>query len=292
MKPMIWQKREFLVRVGGVIAAAFAGIGLNGTALASPHNKKAALTTGGHNHDAVKQKPLNNGGSKNLPTIAIDAGHGGRDPGAIGRKGTKEKSVTVAVARDLAMQLSASGKFNVILTRWDDMFISLPDRVRLARTAEASLFISLHADSIHDHGMRGFSVYTLSEEASDDLAANLARRENAVDRMAGGMLRDQPPEVRQVLLGLLSRDTSRASLDMAEKVVRALPPFFTPLERPRRQANFAVLRAPDIPSVLVEMGFISNPIDEKLLAKRSYQSKISERLSMSVHRYFGDKGLI
>lgn len=239
-----------------------------------------------------KSPPLNNRASLLLPTIAIDAGHGGRDPGAIGRFGTKEKSVTVAVARDLAMQLSASGKFNVILTRWDDMFIALPDRVRLARAAQAALFMSLHADSIHDHAMRGFSVYTLSEEASDSLAAKLAESENAADRLAGGILQGQDPDARPVLLDLMSRDTSRASRDMAEKLVRTMPPVFTPLERPRRQANFAVLRAPDIPSVLVEMGFISNPIDEKQLAKRSYQSKISERLSLSIQRHFREKGLV
>ena len=288
MKRMNGQRREFLTRFWGSSLAGLLGFAWVNHAIAKSGQKTAEQVA----LAGPRKKPLNNLGARQLPTITIDAGHGGRDPGAIGRRGTKEKYVTVAVARDLAMQLSASGQFNVILTRFDDMFISLPDRVRLARKAESSLFISLHADSIHDKSMRGFSVYTLSEEASDGLAEALAKRENAADRLAGGMLRDQPPEVRQVLLGLMSRDTSRASLEMASMVVRSLPPVFTPLERPRRQANFAVLRAPDIPSVLVEMGFISNPIDEKLLAKRSYQSKISSRLSLSVQRYFGEKGVI
>ena len=164
MKPIIWQRREFLARIGGAVAAAFAGVGLAKTALASPHKKKASLTVGDQatalHHGDTKQKPLNNGASKNLPTIAIDAGHGGRDPGAIGRKGTKEKSVTVAVARDLAMQLSASGKFNVILTRWDDMFISLPDRVRLARTRRGRViyFASCRFDPRPCHA-RIFGLY-------------------------------------------------------------------------------------------------------------------------------------
>ncbi|MDI9408549.1 MAG: N-acetylmuramoyl-L-alanine amidase [Candidatus Pacebacteria bacterium] len=221
-----------------------------------------------------------------LPTIAIDAGHGGHDPGAIGGLGTLEKQITISVARNLALRLQASGQFTVSLTRWDDHYLDLQRRVNLARAAKADLFISLHADATHDQSLKGFSVYTLSEQASDDLALQIARNENSVDLVDPALLQQSPKEVHRILLNLMQQETLTRAYQMAQVAVSILPPEITPLHQPHREANFVVLRAPDIPSVLVEMGFLSNRQSEKELRRPSYQQKLSERLAMAVHRYF------
>jgi N-acetylmuramoyl-L-alanine amidase len=218
--------------------------------------------------------------------VALDPGHGGKDPGAIGRKGTYEKEITVLVATDLARRLEATGRYKVVMTRRSDFFLPLADRVRLAQKADSVLFMSLHADSAPSHDARGFSVYTLSEKASDSLAAAIAQRENGVDRIAGIDLSKHPREVRSILLDLLHRETKNNSLMMAETLVQTLDPPFSSLVRPHREANFAVLRAPEIPSVLVEMGFLSNTDDEKLLNMKSYQARLAERLVTAVDDYF------
>ncbi len=218
--------------------------------------------------------------------IAIDAGHGGKDPGAIGVRGTHEKTITIAVAQDLARRLTANGRYRVALTRDDDTFVALADRVRHARERKADLFISLHADSVPNPATRGFSVYTLSETASDDLAAGLATSQNAVDRLAGIELGRHSRQVRSILVDLLHRDTANASSHMAQSLLDHFQPPFQPIQRPHRQANFAVLRAPDIPSILVEMGFISNVEDERALAQRSTQTKIADRLVVAIDGFF------
>jgi N-acetylmuramoyl-L-alanine amidase len=218
--------------------------------------------------------------------IALDPGHGGKDPGAIGRRGTYEKEITVLVATDLARRLEATGRYKVLMTRRADLFLPLDDRVRLAQRADSVLFMSLHADSAPSQDARGLSVYTLSNKASDSLAAAIATRENSVDRIGGIDLSNHPREVRSILLDLLHRETKNNSLMMAETLVQTMCPPFTPLVRPHREANFAVLRAPEIPSVLVEMGFLSNAEDEKLLNTRSYQARLAERLVTAVDDYF------
>lgn len=218
--------------------------------------------------------------------IAIDAGHGGRDPGAIGVDGTHEKVVTMAVARELARRIEAVGPYKVLLTRRRDEFIALEDRVRLARSGRAALFMSLHADSVPNHHTRGFSVYTLSEDASDDLAASLAKRENAADQIAGLDLARHSKVVNSILIDLMRRETSNSAITMASTVVTSLNPPLPPLDKPHREANFAVLRAPDIPSVLVEMGFLSNPLDERQLRDPRHQRVLAERLTRAINTYF------
>jgi N-acetylmuramoyl-L-alanine amidase len=218
--------------------------------------------------------------------VAVDAGHGGKDPGTIGVNGTYEKEITFAVASDLARRLEASGRYQVVLTRTDDSFIALPDRVRLARAGRVALFLSLHADSVPNPHQRGFSVYTLADEASDAMTAALAQRENEVDRLAGVDFSKHPKMVRTILLDLMHRETANNSSMMAETVVAKLHPPFTPLQKPHRQANFAVLRAPDFPSILVEMGFLSNPDDEKLLNQTAYQAKLADRMVTAVDGFF------
>jgi N-acetylmuramoyl-L-alanine amidase len=221
--------------------------------------------------------------------IAIDAGHGGKDPGAIGVRGTHEKTITIAVAQDLARRLTANGRYRVALTRDGDTFIPLADRVRHARERKADLFISLHADSVPNPATRGFSVYTLSETASDDLAAGLATSQNAVDRLAGINLSQHSRQVRNILVDLMHRDTANASSTMAQSLLDHFQPPFQPIQRPHRQANFAVLRAPDIPSILVEMGFLSNAEDERALIQRSTKTKIAERLVVAIDGFFAGR---
>lgn len=218
--------------------------------------------------------------------IALDAGHGGKDPGTIGVNGTYEKEITFAVARDLARRLTATDRYQIVLTRKDDSFIALQDRVRIARANRAALFLSLHADWVPNAQQRGFSVYTLAEEASDSMAAALASRENEVDKLGGVDFSRHPKIVRNILLDLLHRETTNNACVMAQTVVTTLHPPFTPLQRPHRQANFAVLRSPDVPSVLVEMGFLSNAQDEKLLNQASYQAKLTERMVAALDEYF------
>ncbi|MFD2264781.1 N-acetylmuramoyl-L-alanine amidase [Lacibacterium aquatile] len=219
--------------------------------------------------------------------IAIDAGHGGKDPGAIGATGIYEKLITMSVALDLAKRLEATKRYDVVLTRNNDTFIALSDRVRLARAGASALMISLHADSIPTNpDASGFSVYTLSEKASDGMAAALADRENAADLVGGIDLTKHSKHVKTILLDLMSRETSNNSLMMAATMVDTLHPPFSALHHPHRQANFAVLRAPDIPAVLVEMGFLSNKNDEKQLKTKTYQQKLAERLHVGIDRHF------
>lgn len=258
------RRRAFIV--GGLIGGAFA----TRPALAAPAAKKKAPVP------AAKPRQV----------VALDAGHGGKDPGTIGVAGTFEKEITITVACDLARRLEASGRYRVVLTRSDDTFIPLADRVRLARAGGAALFMSLHADSVPNAHQRGFSVYTLADEASDAMTAALARRENEVDRFAGVDFSKHPQMVRTILLDLMHRETANNASLMAETMVTTLHPPFAPLQKPHRQANFAVLRAPDIPSILVEMGFLSNPDDEKLLNQQHYQAKLAERMVTAVDGFF------
>jgi N-acetylmuramoyl-L-alanine amidase len=260
------RRREFVI--GSLLAGsglAFADSALN-QALAS-----------------VPKAPIVRAGKK---IVAIDAGHGGRDPGAIGVGGTHEKSITSSVADEVARRLDATGLYKVVLTRPRDEFVPLGDRVRRARLGNSALFLSLHADSGPHTGARGFSVYTLSEHASDDLAAGLAQRENAADKIGGIDFSAHSREVKTILLDLLHRETSNGSLVMAHTVLETLHPPFQPLTNPHRQANFAVLRSPDVPSILVEMGFLSNAEDERLLNQASYQKKLAEKLVRSIDGYF------
>src|SRR5579862_3623452 len=261
------RRRDFII---GGLMGPMAGSIVGGAALAA----------------APAAKPVKKAAPTPKQVVAIDAGHGGKDPGTIGVNGTYEKEITFAVARDLARRLEASGRYTVVLTRTDDSFIALPERVHIARTGGAALFLSLHADSVPNPHQRGFSVYTLADEASDAMTAGLARRENEVDRLAGVDLSKHPKMVRTILLDLMHRETANNSSMMAETVVSTLHPPFTPLQKPHRQANFAVLRAPDFPSILVEMGFLSNLDDEKLLNQASYQVKLADRMVTAVDGFF------
>ncbi|MFM2282405.1 MAG: hypothetical protein RLZZ444_4636 [Pseudomonadota bacterium] len=224
--------------------------------------------------------------------IAVDAGHGGIDAGARGAL-TKvdEKEVTLAFAKDLADRLNAIKGVRAFLTREDDTFISLSERVVIARQRQAKLFISLHADTLRQKDIRGATVYTISDKASDLLAAGLAERENLSDDIAGIQVTDEPEEVTDILIDLTRRETQAFSIRMAESVVKSFEGQITLINNPLRHAGFRVLQAPDVPSILLELGFLSNPEDEKLLTDPEWRAKVATLLSDAVGRYLKESGV-
>lgn len=207
--------------------------------------------------------------------VMIDAGHGGRDPGAIGVRGTLEKEVTLAIARETARRLGRQFGVEVEMTRRDDRFLALSERVALARRSGADLFVSIHADSAPSKEARGLSAYTLSEEASDSFASALARQENRADAIGGVDLGDTKKVVRDILFDLAARHTRHASLVAKQGLVSGAGRDLPLLDNPMRSANFAVLKAPDVPSILIETGFLSNEDDEAILRDAKARLRIA-----------------
>lgn len=224
------------------------------------------------------------------PLVVIDAGHGGQDPGAKGPDGVYEKVVVLQYAKELRRELLASGRYRVLLTREDDRFILLRERFEIARKAGASLFISLHADSAPGRSeARGLSVYTLSERSSDAETEALAARENKADSVYGMDLSDQSKDVADILVSLAQRDTMNRSANFAQALVSELKKANARLlPNTHRFAGFAVLKAPDIPSVLIEIGFLSHPKEEKNLISRAYREKLVKGIARGVDAYFRD----
>jgi len=218
--------------------------------------------------------------------VVIDAGHGGVDPGASGVSGSYEKHITLAIARQLRDKLKQTGRYKVILTRERDIFIPLRERTAIARRAGADLFISLHADTFKDKKVRGASIYTLSERASSKEAQALAERENKADLIAGVDLSDKADDLSFILLDMAQRDTLNQSSRFAETLVRDISLSSKVLRNPHRFAGFAVLKAPDVPSVLIELGFLSNKYDERNLRSKKHRAKIAAAIKTSINRYF------
>ena len=223
-------------------------------------------------------------------TVVLDPGHGGIDPGAIGITGVYEKDVTLSTVELAAGLLDATRRYKVVLTRRGDEFIALEDRVARARAARGDLFLSVHADAIPDASVRGASVFTLSEHASDAEAAALAQRENRADLIAGIDLSRHTPEVSSILLDLARRQTNNESIVLARKLVAELGRDVRLLNNSHRSAGFVVLKAPDIPSALVELGCLSNKEEEKLLRLEAYQKKLAATILRSVNDYFDQIG--
>ena len=221
--------------------------------------------------------------------VVLDPGHGGVDPGAKGRSGVFEKVLTLAMGKELKRQLEATGRYQVVLTRDTDIFIPLRQRIAIARAASADLFVSLHADSIDDRGVRGLSVYTLSETASDKEAAALAVSENKADVIAGIDLTNENAEVTNILIDLAQRETMNLSANFAEIAVDELGSETRLLHKTHRFAGFAVLKAPDVPSVLVELGYLSNAGEEKNLRTPAYRARLAAALVKGIDRYFNWK---
>ncbi len=221
------------------------------------------------------------------PLIIIDAGHGGQDPGARGANGMYEKTIVLAVAHELRKQLEDSGKYRVKMTRETDVFIPLRGRVNFARKNKGDLFVSLHADSISNSGVTGASVYTLSDKASDKETEKLAERENKSDLIAGVDLSKQEDDVAGILIDLAARDTMNQSKFLANTVVGNFNHTgIKTLDSAHRSAGFAVLKAMDIPSILVEMGYLTNRGEVERLSSAPYRKKIASALKSSIDNYF------
>ncbi len=220
-------------------------------------------------------------------SIVIDPGHGGIDPGAIGATGSYEKDVVLAVGVELRRQLEASGRYKVIMTRESDTTVRLRDRLEIARNSDGELFLSLHADSlVQAPQVRGAAVYTLSEEATNAEAARLASKENRADILGGIDLSEHEEIVTQILIDLAQRDANNRSIRVAEMIVEELDGVTEMVRRRRQQAGFVVLKSPDMPSVLLELGYLSNDADERRLRDEQHVRALAAAIMRAVDRYF------
>ncbi len=222
---------------------------------------------------------------KTKKVIVLDAGHGGQDPGAISRYGNYEKDLTLKMARETRDLLEKEG-YKVVMTRDKDVFISLRGRIKKAHEANADLFISIHADSAKNSSARGLSVYTISETASDKEAAALAERENKADILIGMDLVEYQPEVGNILIDLAKRETMDKSAKYAVHLVGEMKKTVKLLPNAHRFAGFVVLKSPNIPSVLVELGYLSNKTEDRQLQKKSYRRDLAKSLTRAVNKYF------
>ncbi|MGO4527101.1 N-acetylmuramoyl-L-alanine amidase [Microvirga sp. 2MCAF35] len=222
------------------------------------------------------------------PVIVIDPGHGGIDPGANASSGNVyEKDLVLAFAQRLKRKLEENGRYRIVMTRDEDVFISLGDRVRAARGVQADLFISIHADSISGgQEVRGLTIYTGAERASDADSARLADRENKADAVAGVESRDIPDDVSDILMELTLRETRSFSHGFASRLVGEFDSIARLNKNPHRQARFQVLRAHDVPSVLVELGYLSSQKDLDLLMSEEWRAKMVSAMSVAVDRFF------
>jgi len=258
---------HFAEKVAADLAASAANQGVPPEALS---------TAAGTHGEALAVRPL----------VVIDPGHGGVDNGASAPNGVHEKNITLAFALDLQKILVESGRYDVALTREGDAYLTLNERVALARANKADLFISLHADSFQQAEIRGASVYTRDEKATDVLDKVLAENENKSDIVAGFTMPTTEPAVVDILVDLMRREMRKSSYIAAQAIVRQLEPSVAMRRFPVRQADFFVLQAPDVPSVLVELGFLSNASDIANLQKSDWRERVVAALARGVADYF------
>jgi N-acetylmuramoyl-L-alanine amidase len=228
------------------------------------------------------------GATARRPLVMLDPGHGGHDPGAIAPSGVFEKSITLLSAFSLREHLIATGRYRVAMTRHDDRFVALGDRVAAAVAVQADLFIAMHCDHLPQPDLRGASIFTLSADASDGLAASLANDENSADRFAGKNVAGVSPQVASILASLETRATRIGSATFAQDIQASFQGTVPLLPDPMRSANFAVLRDPSTPSALLEMGCLTNPLDEKLLTSPTHRAAMADRLTNAIDLYFQD----
>ena len=239
------------------------------------------------NTPVVPLEPQQTPSPDSVFTVAVDAGHGGIDTGAVtpGKNPVYEKNITLDFATALARELNTRPGIKAFLTRDTDVFLSLGERVQIARSRGANLFISLHADTLREKSIRGATVYTISDRASDKLADELAKRENTSDEVAGVEVKKEPSEVNDILIDLTRRETQAFSISLANSIVHSFEGQIGLINNPHRSAGFRVLTAPDVPSVLLELGFLSNNEDVKQLQKPDFRDKLVTLIADAVKRY-------
>jgi N-acetylmuramoyl-L-alanine amidase len=233
-----------------------------------------------------------NGRNDGRPLIVIDPGHGGPDTGTIAASGEMEKTIVLEFAQALSDRLEKSGKYRVTMTRTDDRFIPLGERVHIARGQGAALFVSIHADALaarSENDVRGATVYTVSDTASDVEAARLAEAENKADAIAGVDLSSEPEEVADILIDLTQRETKNFSHHFARSVVGELKTSAKLHKNPLKSAGFRVLKAPDVPSVLIELGYMSNRDDLKLMNSEAWRGKAATAIAQAVNTFFATR---
>jgi N-acetylmuramoyl-L-alanine amidase len=226
------------------------------------------------------------------PLIVIDPGHGGPDTGTVAASGEMEKTIVLEFAQALQGKLEKSGKYRVTMTRTDDRFVPLGERVRMARSHGAALFVSIHADALAARGesdVRGATVYTVSDTATDAEAARLAEDENKADAIAGVDLSSEPEEVADILIDLTQRETKNFSHHFARAVVGELKTAAKLHKHPLKSAGFKVLKAPDVPSVLIELGYVSNKQDLKLMVSEAWRAKTADAVAQAVNTFFSTR---
>lgn len=231
----------------------------------------------------------NSGKGAGRLTIVLDPGHGGIDGGANGANGSIEKVITLEIALQLQEKLKKAGPFDVYLTRKDDHFMSLKERLTFTIRKQADLFISIHADTLEQKDVRGATVYTLSKKASDELSKKLAESENRADLIAGLAKEEVKNEVVDILADLAARETKKFSVRFAKQVVEVLRDEIRLIKNPHRYAAFGVLKDPNVPSILLELGYLSNLEDEKLLQSTQWRAKIVRHLTQTVGLFFADR---
>ena len=252
------------------------------------HNMEVSAGTLPHHEAHVQSDVTAAPDNDPRPLVVIDPGHGGIDSGTKGLDGQDEKDIVLAFGLDLRKMLEKTGKYRVAMTRGDDTFIPLQERVQFARKRKASLFVSIHADSLpRSEGVgEGASVYTLSEHASDAEAAKLAEKENKSDIIAGVDLRAQPDDVANILIDLAQRETKTFSVRFARTLVGDIKPVAPLHLKPVKAAGFVVLKAPDVPSVLVELGYMSTRRDLKNLVSPDWREKTAQAMAQAIDDFF------
>ena len=246
-----------------------------------PPSTQIIETEQNNNTTPAKNKP-----SEKKLLVAIDAGHGGDDPGAIGPSGTREKDVVLAIAKKVAAKINAHPKMQAVMIRTSDYYVGLGKRTQIARKYGADLFVSIHADAVKRRSVKGSSVYALSDKrASSEMAKFLAKKENAADSLGGVYLGNKDDDVKSVLYDLMMDNTKSESIIFAKDVLHEMSAVGPVLRNHIERASFAVLKSPDIPSILVETAFISNPAEEKKLKSKKFQDSIAKAIFKGISRY-------